>query len=867
MSIRERVASVLSFRTLPVTVLTVVVYAAIYFATAITDDLPSVPATKDQHGLNVDQAYDDLHKIAGLPHPYNSHQNDVVRSYILERVHTIASYTHFVAVDDDNTSNATFGPKSSLGNDAGVATYFEGSNVLVKVDGVRPVSELGAVLFSAHFDSVSTAPGATDDGMGVATLLALVECFAKNRPKRTVVFNINNGEEDGLYGAHAFLEHPWSKLTKDFINLEGAGAGGRPLLLRATSTRIARAWRQVPHPHGLVISADAFARGAIRSSTDYSVYTAAGLGGLDFSFYRQRSKYHTRDDSIPSLGGKSALWNMMESTLLAGLAIVNDEGTEADYKSLPVYFDLFGETLAVATLETFYGINIALLVVGPIIVAALIFLAHRKQKLYWPIKGWGRTLAALVIGSGLTIGLGMMYVHVNPFIVYSSNTTVLMSTLSLAFLSFYTISELFSLFLPIPQQRSMAFLECYIFWWILLIVDTAYIGRDKIGGLYFITFFHAGALAALLVGLLEHLELPSALGGRSGVAPATVANDHEGDESDPERSGSSERTPLLAQHGRTIRKSEINGDNEKGLWVIQFLLAVPFPVILITQISIMLLNALSQALADGNSATTVYLAASVASVLSFIPLLPFIHKLHRVLPLVLVLVLAASVLYSALAFPFSVDAPLKVFFQQTIDLDSGANTVRLTGAHPWLDTRIVPELPSSWDSNTTCEAHDSLRGGLPTCTWSGLPPHVATSNSSSKWLEVNATQTAPGMGLLSIAGIGTRNCRVYFSRPASTISVRGGSGLAHEGFPVPDNVEELRLWSRTWERTFEVSLAWNASDADGEENGIAGRIACEWAESGGLPAFEEVLAFLPRWARVTKRTDGLLEGYKTFSIG
>lgn len=63
--------------------------------------------------------------------------------------------------------------------------------------------ELDGVLFSAHFDSVSTAPGATDDGMGVATLLSLVDYFAKNQPKRTVVFNINNGEEDGLYGAHA----------------------------------------------------------------------------------------------------------------------------------------------------------------------------------------------------------------------------------------------------------------------------------------------------------------------------------------------------------------------------------------------------------------------------------------------------------------------------------------------------------------------------------------------------------------------------------------------------------------------------------------------------------------------------------------
>ena len=60
----------------------------------------------------------------------------------------------------------------------------------------------GGVLFSAHYDSVSTAPGTTDDGMGVVTLLQMVEYLANNRKKRTAIFNINNGEEDGLHGAH-----------------------------------------------------------------------------------------------------------------------------------------------------------------------------------------------------------------------------------------------------------------------------------------------------------------------------------------------------------------------------------------------------------------------------------------------------------------------------------------------------------------------------------------------------------------------------------------------------------------------------------------------------------------------------------------
>ncbi|SRR6266550_5899484 len=62
-----------------------------------------------------------------------------------------------------------------------------------------------ALRSSAHYDSVSTGFGVTDDGIGVVSLLQLVEHLVKNRPRRTAIFNINNGEEDGLHGAQAFV--------------------------------------------------------------------------------------------------------------------------------------------------------------------------------------------------------------------------------------------------------------------------------------------------------------------------------------------------------------------------------------------------------------------------------------------------------------------------------------------------------------------------------------------------------------------------------------------------------------------------------------------------------------------------------------
>ena len=37
--------------------------------------------------------------------------------------------------------------------------------------------------------------------------------------KHNVIFNINNGEEIGLFGAASFMKHPWSKDVKAFVNL------------------------------------------------------------------------------------------------------------------------------------------------------------------------------------------------------------------------------------------------------------------------------------------------------------------------------------------------------------------------------------------------------------------------------------------------------------------------------------------------------------------------------------------------------------------------------------------------------------------------------------------------------------------------
>ena len=219
---------------------------------------------------------------------------------------------------NDLVSNVTFsseGKKTSAGRprSVGQSVYFEGTNIIVYIPGSEDggnQSSLdvptqvashgpGGVLVNAHYDSVSTGFGATDDGVGVITSLQLIKYYTTpgNTPKKGLVVLLNNGEEDFLNGARVFTQHPMSNFPRVFLNLEGAGAGGRATLFRSTDTEVTKFYARSPYPFGTVMSADGFKRGLIRSQTDYVVFNGIlGLRGLDVAFMEPRARYHTDQD-------------------------------------------------------------------------------------------------------------------------------------------------------------------------------------------------------------------------------------------------------------------------------------------------------------------------------------------------------------------------------------------------------------------------------------------------------------------------------------------------------------------------------------------------------------------------------------------
>jgi hypothetical protein len=108
-----------------------------------------------------------------------------------------------------------------------------GSNVVGLLEGSDPKLKEQSVIYTAHYDAygIDTAgrifPGAADNALGVAEIMAIAEAFTKSpvKPRRSVIFLAVTGEEHGLLGAEHWVNHPTWPLDKIAANLNFDGIG------------------------------------------------------------------------------------------------------------------------------------------------------------------------------------------------------------------------------------------------------------------------------------------------------------------------------------------------------------------------------------------------------------------------------------------------------------------------------------------------------------------------------------------------------------------------------------------------------------------------------------------------------------------
>ncbi len=102
-------------------------------------------------------------------------------------------------------------------------------NVIGYVEGSDPVLKNEVVVIGAHYDHLGRRGdyifnGADDNGSGSVGVMNLARAFAMNpvKPKRTVVFCLWTGEEEGLLGSRYYVRNPAFPIDKTvaYLNLD-----------------------------------------------------------------------------------------------------------------------------------------------------------------------------------------------------------------------------------------------------------------------------------------------------------------------------------------------------------------------------------------------------------------------------------------------------------------------------------------------------------------------------------------------------------------------------------------------------------------------------------------------------------------------
>ncbi|KAF9580104.1 hypothetical protein BGW38_003382 [Lunasporangiospora selenospora] len=798
-----------------------------------------------------EDAWAHLGHIAQRPHPINSRDNLRVRQYLIDTLKKLQKEaqsleqasqqqrrpkgetpppirTHSLIEFSDDTvqlslDNGFVGNTSHLS----IVQFYESSNILVRVVGTEGRAEGStegrpeAVVVDAHFDSVLMGNGATDAGISVTVCLEMIRNLIRHPVKHNVVFNINNGEEIGLLGAEAFMRHLWAKDVKAFVNLEGAGAGGRSFLFRSSNKALAKFYSAVgTSPHANVVGNDIFKLGLIRSGTDFSVYTANNIPGLDIAFYSRRAFYHTLHDDLEHTSPGAV--QHMGNTALTSVRNIADSDYLIEPKTIvsseaSIYYDIAGVFMLVYSFNTYLTLNYNLLIIGPIfIIWALV--SSRKHGLTLPVvlRGFLAMLLSFLLALGTTVLFSMVLTKINPMLVYGEHW---LGFIFFAFVSFTTIiciqwlwvkaelwcrgGDMGPLEMALERIRldseQVANVSMVLFWWVLLLGATHVARTKQIGMFYFVSWFMVTSMISAYFALY------------------------------PKRRGAT--------------------------WTMARLWINALPLMMVIDIAITNMIAMGQTLVDGTPPFAIMTLFGICALNCIMPLIPTIHRTanYRMMVQVSLFLTTVLLISACLVSPYNAtEAPNKLTWRQLYDLDRDVSLVSVTTMNGLED--LLKTLPGA-PSHHKC-GPDAMSGGVLTqCLYIGaVPPLVTKSKETGKEIiasKVSKPEHRPDSeqnDLLRTVHVSwtaenSRLCKIEFD-PKSKIE-----SLTMKGFEEPvDGRQILFGIHRSFDREWSVEVVYRVKDQAAEPiEAILGCLYDEW-DQGQIPAFTQMKDTLPPWA-------------------
>jgi len=251
--------------------------------------------TDSSTAYSLEKALVHLKEITKDPHFVGTSEHKVVQDYIVSQLQALGF---------------TVQVEKAIGINEKWRSAVKTENILVRIKGTNSGK---ALLLMSHYDSSPhSSRGASDDGVGVVTILETLRVFKANKkqPKNDIIIFINDAEETGLNGADAFVRsHPWAKDVGLVINFEARGSGGPSYLLMETNggnSKLLKAYAQA-NPQFTVGSSLMYSiYKMLPNDTDLTVFREqADIEGLNFAFIDDYYDYHTYQDSYENVDHNS----------------------------------------------------------------------------------------------------------------------------------------------------------------------------------------------------------------------------------------------------------------------------------------------------------------------------------------------------------------------------------------------------------------------------------------------------------------------------------------------------------------------------------------------------------------------------------
>jgi len=366
---------------------TIVVFVALAIAVfvAINQTLPpgALPASAPGTEFSAERAIEHIKVIAQEPRLIGNSGFDKSRDYVIGELTALGLSPEI----QRTTVTVPAELLAQLGRPPDLPDLppEEVENVIARIEGTETQE---AILLVAHLDSVSSSPGATDDGSGVAVLLETARALDAAPPLRhSVILLFTGPEETGLHGAVAFIaEHPWIEDVKLVINFDAGGLTGPSEL---TSTSPDKGWliREAAKADSSLYGTSASGEG----TSDFNAFKFYGFTGYAFDYSWDR-RIHTPLDTVENLNPASIQHQGYHALSLAR-HFGNLDSLEDPKDPSPIYFNVL--RLGFVHYPTTWVIPIMLVVV--LVFAGVVALGFRRKVL----TPAGIGLGALVYVIGL----------------------------------------------------------------------------------------------------------------------------------------------------------------------------------------------------------------------------------------------------------------------------------------------------------------------------------------------------------------------------------------------------------------------------------------------------------------------------------